>query len=58
METNTLNEQMVRNWLERYKAAWEQNDVSLIGELFSQDAQYWETPFGPVLDGLDEITRY
>ena len=44
--------------MELYKKAWEKNDPDLISEIFTQEAEYWETPFGPILKGIEEITRY
>lgn len=56
--TREIAKKNVVQWMEKYKAAWEQNDLSIAIRLFSHDAEYWETPFGPVLKGIDSIVNY
>lgn len=45
-------------WLEAYGAAWRAGDAQAVTELFTGDAQYYETPFGDPLRGSEAIFRY
>lgn len=47
-----------QSWLEAYKRAWETRDPQAVGELFSEDATYQETPFVAPLRGRTAIRRY
>lgn len=42
-------------WLERYVQAWKSYDPALIGDLFSEDAHYYYTPFSAPLEGRAAI---
>jgi len=45
------------DWLRRYGAAWEGRDADSAAALFSPDAEYYWTPFGPPKRGRGEISR-
>jgi ketosteroid isomerase-like protein len=45
-------------WLEAYGAAWRAGDAHAVTELFTGDAQYYETPFGDPMRGSEAISRY
>jgi ketosteroid isomerase-like protein len=47
----------VRNWVERYEAAWRSNDPDQIGALFAEDARYSTAPFREPWAGRDTIVR-
>jgi ketosteroid isomerase-like protein len=42
-------------WLDAYKAAWESRDEQAASRLFSNDAEYYWTPFDPPQRGHREI---
>ena len=44
-----------RRWLDAYVRAWEMYDPEAIGDLFTEDAAYFFTPFGPPVRGRDAI---
>lgn len=39
-----MDKQQVTEWVERYRRAWESNDVEEIAELFTEDALYYGRP--------------
>ena len=41
-----MDEPSVASWVERYQRAWESNDPAAIGELFADDARYYQGPDG------------
>ena len=45
-------------WLERYGQAWESGSPESVLDLFSERAEYFETPFDPPMVGHDAIRRY
>jgi ketosteroid isomerase-like protein len=45
-------------WLQRYGDAWERADPSAAALLFTEDCQYFETPFSPPACGRDGVLRY
>lgn len=47
-----------RDWLDRYKQAWEGQDPDLLLTLFTEDAHYIETPFGAPAVGHAAIRDY
>jgi len=47
-----------RNFLARYKEAWETRDADLAASLFTRDAHYWENPFGEAIVGREAIRAY
>jgi ketosteroid isomerase-like protein len=51
-------EKDLEDWLQRYGRAWETRDPDAAAALFSGDASYYETPFGPPLRGRDGVQRY
>jgi hypothetical protein len=40
------------NWLKTYGQAWETRNPDAAAALFTEDAAYYETPFGSPLDGI------
>jgi ketosteroid isomerase-like protein len=52
-----MNQDGVRDWLDRYIAAWRSYDPAAIGDLFSEDAEYRYHPWGEPLRGRAEIVR-
>ena len=36
---------MIDNWLEQFKQRWLSKDIDGVMELFSDEVEYWETPF-------------
>lgn len=56
--TSRTSAEDVKNWLERYKEAWENGDAELAGSLFTKDAVYYETPFMQPLKGRKAIIEY
>jgi len=53
-----LSEAGLREWLEQYKAAWEQKDPEQAAALFTADATYQETPYADPFRGRDAIRTY
>ncbi|MDH3232226.1 MAG: nuclear transport factor 2 family protein [Alphaproteobacteria bacterium] len=53
-----LDPAMVTAWLDAYKEAWERQDGERIVDLFTETAQYVETPFDPAMVGREAIARY
>ena len=45
-------------WLERYGQAWEARDPDAVAALFTDDAAYYETPFGKPAQGRDGVRAY
>lgn len=41
----------INQWLGELKRAWEQHDIDAAVALFSDDVEYWETPFSRVAPG-------
>jgi hypothetical protein len=46
------------DWLEAYKQAWEGTDPEAAADLFTADANYYETPFEAPARGREGIRRY
>ncbi|MFZ5955656.1 MAG: hypothetical protein ACOYT4_04470 [Nanoarchaeota archaeon] len=42
MEEDNLD---IEIWLKRFKQSWIDKDIKTILDLFSEDVEYWETPF-------------
>lgn len=49
---------MVRNWLEGYKRAWESRDPDAAAALFTADARYREQPYQEPFDGAAGVRAY
>ena len=45
----------VQDWLDRYVAAWKSYDTAVIGELFSENAEYRYHPWTEPVRGRDAI---
>ena len=50
-----MDEQAVAAWLDGYSRAWKTYDPEQIGELFSEDAVYFDNPFGEPARGREAI---
>ncbi len=46
-----------RKWLENYREAWESHDPGFAAALFTEDSEYYWTPFENPKRGRDEIAR-
>jgi ketosteroid isomerase-like protein len=46
------------NWLDAYKRAWEDRDPEAAADLFTADANYYETPFEAPARGREGIRGY
>jgi ketosteroid isomerase-like protein len=46
------------SWLSAYGRAWETLDPDAFAALFTPDAAYHETPFGPPVQGADAVREY
>jgi ketosteroid isomerase-like protein len=50
-----VDEQAVAAWLDGYSRAWKTYDPEQIGELFSEDAVYFDNPFDEPVRGREAI---
>lgn len=48
----------LEDWLSQYGRAWTLREPDTAAQLFSSDAMYYETPFGPPARGRSEIKEY
>lgn len=46
------------DWLRRYGEAWERADPAAAAQLFTEDCQYFETPFSPPACGREGVLQY
>ena len=53
-----LTSEIFIQWMESYGKASRENDAKASSELFSQDAEYYESPFTPPIVGRDAIYQY
>jgi hypothetical protein len=53
-----MTEEQLREWLDRYGQAWEACNPDAAAALFSEDAEYYETPFGPPSRGRQGVRAY
>ena len=53
-----MNETALRAWLDSYKEAWEARDPEAAAALFSEDVEYYESPFGPPAKGRAGVRDY
>lgn len=49
---------MVRDWLEGYKRAWESRDPDAAAALFTTDARYREQPYQDPFEGAEGVRAY
>lgn len=56
MESLTLEN--FEKWMDLYRKASEDSDLKAAAELFSQNAEYYETPFSDPIIGREAIYRY
>jgi ketosteroid isomerase-like protein len=54
----TLTPATAEHWLQRYGDAWEREDPAAAAGLFTEDCQYFETPFSPPACGREGVLRY
>jgi uncharacterized protein (TIGR02246 family) len=54
----TLTESQLRDWLDAYGRAWEGRDPDAAAALFTEDAQYYETPLGEPARGRTGVRTY
>jgi ketosteroid isomerase-like protein len=55
LPTDALPTDALTKWMTAYRAAWESNDPSEIGALFTDDAVYYKEPFSEPMRGRDAI---
>ena len=48
----------VRNWIERYSAAWKGHDADAVSKLYTDDAVYRSHPFRDALNGHAGVFEY
>ena len=48
----------LKTWLDAYGRAWEDHDPSAFTHLFTDDASYYETPFGEPIRGRASLYDY
>jgi ketosteroid isomerase-like protein len=53
-----LRPSLVKDFLAKYKKAWETRDADLAASLFTRDARYKENPFGEPIIGREAIHDY
>lgn len=53
-----MDETTLTAWLNEYGRAWEARDPDRAAALFSEDARYYEDPFGAPAHGRDGIRAY
>ena len=53
-----MTEKQFRDWLKSYGRAWEECDPDAAAALFSDDAEYYETPFGAPCLGREGVREY
>ncbi len=53
-----MNRESFKSWLDAYGRAWETRDPKAVGELFTENATYQETPFVDPLRGRSAIREY
>jgi ketosteroid isomerase-like protein len=49
---------LLEDWLTAYGLAWMHRDAEAAAKLFTKDAWYFESPFGPPAQGKSEIIEY
>jgi nuclear transport factor 2 (NTF2) superfamily protein len=54
----TLSASDAKQFLKKYKEAWETRDADLAASLFTRDARYKENPFGEPIIGREAIHDY
>jgi len=55
--TETITAETVTSWVEGYLRAWETNAPADIAALFTEDAEYHETPYETEWIGRDDIVE-
>ncbi len=44
---------MITQWLEHFHEAWKLRDINGVMDLFTEDVEYWETPYKLLLSKTD-----
>ncbi len=57
-ERHLLTREHFKEWLEKYKKAWESESPEEAAKLFVKDAKYYETPFDEPSTGREKIVEY
>jgi hypothetical protein len=52
-----MNRESVQLWLDKYVDAWRTYDPAQIGDLFTEDALYFYSPFDEPVRGRDAIVK-
>ncbi len=52
-----INREAAAVWLNDYIAAWKAYDADAIGALFSEDVQYYFSPYSEVVVGRDAVVK-
>lgn len=53
-----MDRESFQEWLEAYKLAWETRTPEAAGELFTEEALYYEAPFAEPLEGQTGVVAY
>lgn len=53
-----MDRRSFEDWLEAYGNAWQNRDPDAVVRLFTEDAPYYETPFGVPAKGCKGIREY
>jgi len=53
-----LHASVAKEFLEKYKKAWETRDAGLAASLFTRDVRYKENPFGEPISGREAIHHH
>jgi len=53
-----LQASVAKEFLEKYKKAWETRDAGLAASLFTRDVRYKENPFGDPISGREAIRHH
>lgn len=48
----------VMRWVSGYEAAWRAGDLAAVGDLFTEDATYLRSPYGPTVVGVEAIRGF
>lgn len=55
---SAITEPKLGEWLDAYGRAWESRDPDAAAVLFTEDAEYYETPFGDPARGRSGVRGY
>jgi hypothetical protein len=57
-QSTKLHASVAKEFLEKYKKAWETRNADLAASLFTRDVRYKENPFGEPITGREAIHDY